>query len=314
MIQILDPGFLTSVQDYPAAGPGRLGLARFGLSEAGPAAPLSLRIANFLAGNDAALPSLEVTLKPPRILFRAPAVLGFAGSDFAWKLDGRPIDTRFPLEVRAGSTLHGEYCRTGLRGYVAFLGGLPLPLWHASASTHLQAQLGGLRLQRNQTLPLPVFQPLRSRRLRESAPTPLLSNNLKTLRVVPSIHHPLFPAEALSLLCGTTYRVTEQSSRMALRVEGLSLPIPPDPIASAGAWHGALQVPPSGIPQVLGCEHPATGGYPILASVIAADHELLGQLRPREEIRFGLVSLRTAVELWKRQEAWWQSATQGSPA
>lgn len=303
-LRIIDPGFLTSVQDTP-----RQGLARFGLSEAGPAAPLSFRIANYLAGNEDPKPSLEVTLKPPRLLFRASAVLAFAGSDFAWKLDGRPIDTRFPIEVRPGSTLHGDYCRTGLRGYVAFQGGLPVETWQGSAAAHLQAQLGGHRLDRNEDLPLPAPQALAQRRLREQPPPALLSNNLKTLRVVPAVHHSLFPAESLSLLTGTTYRVTEHSTRMALRLEGLAVPTVKDPIQSAGAWHGAIQVPASGIPQVLGCEHPATGGYPILASVIEADQEVLGQLRPREEIRFGLVSPRTAVELLKRQESWWQSAT-----
>lgn len=309
-LRLIDPGFLTSVQDQP-----RHGLARFGLSEAGPAAPLSFRIANFLAGNEAPQPSLEVTLKPPRILFRAAAVLGFGGADFAWKLDGRPVDTRFPLEVRPGATLHGDYCRTGLRGYIAFQGGLPLPPWHGSSATHLQAQLGGHRLDRNEDIPLPAHRPLAPRRLQEQPPPALLSNHLKTLRVVPGVHHSLFPPEALSLLGGATYRVTEHSTRMAVRLEGLALPTVKDPIQSSGAWHGAIQVPSGGIPQVLGCEHPATGGYPILASVIEADHEVLGQLRPREEIRFGIVSPRTAVELLKRQESWWQSATgQGTPS
>jgi len=54
-------------------------------------------------------------------------------------------------------------------------------------------------------------------------------------------------------------------------------------------------------------DHPATGGYPILASVIRADFETLGQLRPREEIRFGRVSIETARQLLKRQAEWWQA-------
>jgi antagonist of KipI len=303
MIRLLDPGFLTSVQDA-----ARYGLARFGLSEAGPAAPISFRIANFLAGNPKPKPSLEVTLKPPRILFRADATLGFGGADFAWKIDGRPIDTRFTLQVRAGSTLHGDYCRTGLRGYIAFLGGLPVEAIQSSAASHLQAQVGGHRLERDQDLPLPPTSTTSPRRLREALPPPLITNHLKTLRIVPGVHHPLFAAEALSLFSGATYRVTEHSTRVALRLDGLALPSLKEPIQTSGAWHGAVQVPPSGIPQVLGCEHPATGGYPILASVIEADQEVLGQLRPREEIRFGLVSLRTALELLKRLEAWWHSA------
>ena len=57
-IRVLDPGSLTTVQDKP-----RLGLARYGLSEAGPMAPVSFMEANYLAGNSQPLPCLEVTMK-----------------------------------------------------------------------------------------------------------------------------------------------------------------------------------------------------------------------------------------------------------
>jgi antagonist of KipI len=49
-------------------------------------------------------------------------------------------------------------------------------------------------------------------------------------------------------------------------------------------------------------EQQTTGGYPKLANVIAADLASLGQLRPRDEIRFELVSMAEARALLIGQE------------
>lgn len=302
MVKVIDSGFLTSVQDRP-----RFGLARYGLSEAGPMAPLSFLEANYLAGNDDEFPALEATMKPPRLLFQAAATIGLGGADFGWRLDNRLVSPGQTLEVRAGSTLQGEYCRTGLRGYVAIGGGLAITRWQGSAATHVQARMGGSILQRGDEFAIKAAPATALRRLKERAAMPLINGSCKVLRIVDGAHLHLFPPEAMSLLCGTVYKVTEQSSRMAVRVEGQELPCLKEPLLSCGAWNGAIQVPPSGIPQILAVDHPATGGYPILASVIRADFEVLGQLRPREEIRFGRVSIETARQLYRRQQDWWEA-------
>jgi antagonist of KipI len=69
-----------------------------------------------------------------------------------------------------------------------------------------------------------------------------------------------------------------------------------------GAALGAIQVPPGGQPIILFVEHQTTGGYPKVANVISADLPSVGQLRPRDEIRFELVTMRQATELLKEQE------------
>lgn len=307
LARVLEAGFLATIQDRP-----RFGLSRYGLSEAGPMAPLSFAEANWLAGNAGPLPAIEVMIKPPRLLFLRAAWVAVAGADFAWRLDGKPVEAGRGFAVKPGETLQGDYCRSGLRGYIAVAGGWGVERWQGSASTHLQAALGGMRLERGRELPgawegsgaeFPAPDAA-ARRLRERPPAGLLRAGVKVLRVVPGAHADVFPPEAMSLFTGSTYRVTEQSSRVALRLDGLALPARNTPLLSSGAANGAVQVPPSGMPQVLAVEHPATGGYPVLANVIEADWETMGQLRPREEVRFGLVSLETAVQLLSRQAEW----------
>jgi antagonist of KipI len=90
---------------------------------------------------------------------------------------------------------------------------------------------------------------------------------------------------------------------MGLRLDGA--PIPASGRAemiSEGVSLGAVQIPASGLPIILFVEQQTTGGYPKLANVISADLSSLGQLRPRDEIRFELVDMETARSLLVEQE------------
>jgi antagonist of KipI len=90
---------------------------------------------------------------------------------------------------------------------------------------------------------------------------------------------------------------------MGLRLEGA-------PVATAsgremiseGVPLGAVQVPASGQPIILFVEQQTTGGYPKIANVISADIHSVGQLRPRDEIRFERVDFKTARSLLREQE------------
>jgi allophanate hydrolase subunit 2 len=48
---------------------------------------------------------------------------------------------------------------------------------------------------------------------------------------------------------------------------------------------GAIQVPPDGLPIVLGPDHPVTGGYPVLATVATEDLGRLGALPVGSPVR-----------------------------
>jgi antagonist of KipI len=90
---------------------------------------------------------------------------------------------------------------------------------------------------------------------------------------------------------------------MGLRLEGAAaLEAPARPMITEGVSLGAIQVPPGGSPIILFVEQQTTGGYAKIANVISADLHRVGQLRPRDEIRFEQVSLETARALWIEQE------------
>jgi antagonist of KipI len=61
-------------------------------------------------------------------------------------------------------------------------------------------------------------------------------------------------------------------------------------------------VPNGGSPIILFVEQQTTGGYPKIANVISADLHRIGQLRPRDEVRFEQVTFDQARALLIEQE------------
>jgi allophanate hydrolase subunit 2 len=62
---------------------------------------------------------------------------------------------------------------------------------------------------------------------------------------------------------------------------------------------GAIQVPASGHPIVLGPDHPTTGGYPVLATVVRADTGAIMARSVGASVRF-VRSHESASELGER--------------
>ncbi len=91
---------------------------------------------------------------------------------------------------------------------------------------------------------------------------------------------------------------------MGLRLRGPAIPSPAGHMVTEGVALGAVQVPPDGQPIVLFVEHQTTGGYPKPANVISADFWRVGQLRPRDEVRFELVTMEEALRALQEQERW----------
>ena len=125
----------------------------------------------------------------------------------------------------------------------------------------------------------------------------------RELRVTKGPQWDAFPEHSRIALFSSPYRVTEESNRMGLRLEGGQIEIQGlGQMPSEGVALGAIQIPASGQPIILFVEQQTTGGYPKIANVIAADLPSVGQLRPRDEIRFVLTSpqdARAAICDWE---------------
>ncbi|HXJ14306.1 MAG TPA: hypothetical protein VNH19_18675, partial [Candidatus Limnocylindrales bacterium] len=124
----------------------------------------------------------------------------------------------------------------------------------------------------------------------------------KKLRVTRGPQFDWFAEEAHSALASGEFLVREESNRLGLRLDGPRLAARVETeMISEGTPLGAIQVTPSGQAILLFVEQQTTGGYPKIANVVGADLHCVGQLRPRDTIRFEVVSQTDARELWIKQ-------------
>jgi antagonist of KipI len=300
VIQVREPGLFTTVQDL-----GREGLGSMGVSPSGAADAVSLRMGNRLVGNAEGAAGLEMTLLGGTFEFPDGAVLALAGSDFDATLDGKPVELWTAFEAKPGQTLKLGPTRTGARCYLCIRGGIEVKAFLGSASTHILSGLGGFEgraLRKGDVLKIGAAsgsarkQRLSARALREMQPR-------KVLRVTPGPQDDWFPEASQRVFYESAYRVAEETNRMGIRLQGASVAKAADrELTSEGVSLGAVQVPEGGLPIILFVEQQTTGGYPKIANVISADFHSLGQLRPRDEIRFERVEYDTARALLIEQE------------
>ena len=284
-IWIIKPGMLTTIQDT-----GRWGFQSRGVPVAGPMDPVSHRLANALVGNDRDAASLEVTLLGPELEFEDERLVAVAGADFELSLDGRQVPSHAPFIVAVGSRLRFGARRLGARAYLAVSGGIAVTPTLGSRSTHVVSAIGGLNGRAVTTGErLPLGEPPRGRGAAlapQTAVVPLPDHHAH-IRVLPGPQVEYFSPDALEVLQSAPYAVGHNSDRMGFRLEGprLTHARGADIISDATPL-GVLQVPASGQPIVLMADRQTTGGYPKIATVIAADIAVAGQLAPADRISF----------------------------
>jgi antagonist of KipI len=100
-----------------------------------------------------------------------------------------------------------------------------------------------------------------------------------------------------------SFRVTEMSSRMGMRLEGRPLTLPENDLTSEPVCPGSVQVTSDGQCIVLGVDGQTIGGYPKIAQVVTADLDKLGQLRAGDRIQFRRVSLDEAARVYRGKQA-----------
>ena len=305
---VIRSGLLTTVQDL-----GRWGHQHRGVPVAGAMDTTSHRLANRLVGNPESAATLEVTVTGPELVFDAPAVFAVAGAEFELSLDDVPVAMNQRCVAAAKQTVTFGTRLAGARAYLAFAGGVDVPVVLGSRSTHLTSGMGGLAgraLRPGDRLPVGLSPsdrfPVGTSPEPRPAPgppasgppiagvTPLPKEGAR-VRVLEGPDTDVFGKGEMARFCTTQYRVTSESNRMGYRLSGRRLTRSnlDDPLSSA-IPNGSVQVPASGEPIVLLADRHTVGGYPRIATVISADLPVLGQLTASHWIEFETCSHETA--------------------
>ncbi len=310
MIIVNKPGMMSSFQDL-----GRIGYLRHGLPAAGCMDNYSCYLANWLVGNPKEAAVIEVTLTGPELYFESSAVVGIAGATFDVTLNGEAIDTQKTIVVPPESTLRFLSLRVGCRAYIAVAGGFAIESVLGSQSTYTPAQIGPLRgrlLAQNDCLPLlnassHMLDNVTVRKIPGELNIPY--SNQWVLRVVDGVEYDQFTESSKQSFFSTAFQVSVQSNRMGYRLQRPSTSselqqVSLQEMITTALVPGSIQVTSEGDPIITLADGQTSGGYPRIANVIQADYHLLGQIKPRDFVRFYRVSLAKAISLHRDKQQW----------
>lgn len=295
LLEVLDGGLLTTVQDA-----GRRDWAQVGVPESGAADPWSLAVANLVVGNDPSHAVLEATLVGPTLAVLSPVTVGLAGADLGARIRGGPrlapgrshrLAPGDVLEIPGGDR---DDRAAGCRAYLAVPGGIDVPLVLGSRSTCLAAAFGGLGgrpVQPGDRIGARAATVLRPELVWPGDDGPGPTRRLRVLAGPDPA-----AAAALDQLLGGEWRVAVASDRVGVRLDGEPLPagLGGDTTTLGVPW-GAIQLPADGHPIILGADHQTTGGYRVVGVVISADFPVLGQLRPGQAVALVRTDRATAL-------------------
>jgi antagonist of KipI len=278
------PGLLTTVQDQ-----GRWGLQHLGVPVSGWMDDWSARLANRLVGNVDGEALLEVTWLGPTLRAEGPLSIAITGASFDVTVGGYRTRTPMSCPVADGVTIEFGERHRGARAYLAVAGGIAVRPVLGSRATDIRSGLGGLdgrRLQKADRLPVGDAVPPGLGGLTSVAPPAWLGDE-PSLRVMRASETSPDAAERFLRVCDAQYRLAAASDRTGYRLMAdRPLPEAESALVSQPVVTGAIQLPPGGSPLLLMADRQTTGGYEIVAVVIAADLPLAGQLGPGDACRF----------------------------
>jgi antagonist of KipI len=316
-IRISGAGLQTTVQDL-----GRPAHLRHGVPAGGAMDRTACRIANLLVGNDENAAVVEATLIGPTIEIESPTLFAVTGGDLSASLDGTPLPLWRAVYAPRGAVLRFGKPGIGCRAYVAFAGGIDVPLVFESRSTYLRAGFGGfegralragdvLRLGEPNALARHIMASLAGEGSSARVAAWGAGATLRpayaaepTVRLLEGTHTHLLADAAQRCLYGARFRVSASSDRMGYRLEGEALTlVRPVELLSEAVSFGTMQLPPGGAPIVLMADRQTTGGYPRVGEVASVDLPLIAQLKPGDAVRFRPVSLAEAQMRYLAHEA-----------
>jgi urea carboxylase len=315
-IDVLEPGALTTVQDWP----GRLGYWQVGVPPSGPMDEVSLREANLAVGNPEGAPALEITASGPTLRFSHATVVCLGGAVSNATLDSpRPcaMAVRWwtPVTVPAGAVLViGAIPGPGLRTYLAVRGGLEVPRYLGSASTFTLGRFGGhggralqagdvLRVREGTALG-PAMETPADRR-------PAIVGDWEIgVTEGPHAAPEFFTRADIGELYASVYTVHHNSARTGVRLigprpswareDGGEAGLHPSNIHDVPYAVGALDFT-GDTPIILGPDGPSLGGFVCPAVVASGELWKVGQLRAGDTVRFVPVREKDATALRGRR-------------
>jgi biotin-dependent carboxylase-like uncharacterized protein len=281
-LRVLAAGPLSVIQDL-----GRPGWFSSGVGVSGAADRRSHTLANRLVGNRETEATIECLLGGLELVAIEPVLVAVTGAPAPITVDESPVGHSSVIPLLRGQRLRLGMAAAGMRVYVAVRGGIAVGPVLGSRSRDTLSGLGPEPLCAGMELPVGEerFHDVDV----DVAPVAAIDTAPVVAHVVFGPRDDWF-CEPRDLLAGW-WELSDSVDRIGARLDRPP-GFPPlrrcddKELPTEGIPVGAIQIPPSGEPVVFLADHPITGGYPVIATVVDGDLDLVAQARPGQRIVF----------------------------
>jgi len=294
IIEIIQPGVLSLIQDV-----GRYGQHHLGLTTGGPLDPLAFKWANRLVGNDENVSVIEATVGGLKFKTHCETQVAVTGATVDVKVNGQLLPQWQTLNLKTQDVVELGYATQGCRIYIAFASGFKITQQFNSTSTVVREGIGGLDgkpLQAGNTFTLNHSMKESAQYVLPNDAQPVYENSV-TLRLIPGYQDHQFSRHQQRMFFYHEYTVSDLCDRMGYRLTGPKVHCEIEGILSEGICLGAVQVPKDGQPIVLMNDRQTIGGYPKIGSVLSLDLAKLAQLTSGGKVKFEPITIDHAHNL-----------------
>lgn len=277
MIKIIKSGLYSSVQDK-----GRVGIQSYGVPYSGSMDSFSSDLANKILNNSEDAAVIEITMVGPVLEFNNETVISITGANLSPLLNNKIIKMYEPVIIKANDLLSFGGLKSGLRAYIAILGGFKTEKVYGSRSMfknftkHFKLNVNDILTFNNNIL------------FKSSKIT--LTKGLDIDKQIVAYKGPeydMLNSNQKEFISSNIFKISNNYNRMAIQLSDL-LVNNLKPIITSIVMPGTVQLTPDGSLIILMKDCQTTGGYPRILQIEEKSINSLAQLKKDSELSFSL--------------------------
>lgn len=281
MINVLNSGFYSTIQDL-----GRMGVQRFGVPYSGSMDRYSTSLANNLLGNHNNAAVIEMTMTGAKLKFTCSTSICISGADMSPKLNAVKIQLNKSISVQTGDILSFGKLLSGFRCYLGVAGGI-----NTDVVLNSRSMYNGITkhhvLAKNDNIP--IAETLGSSKKHASIKVNKSYFSNETIEVFKGPEFESLSNAQIRKLSANCFTISKENNRMAYQLnETLTNNL--DPIITSSVLPGTVQLTPSGKLIVLMRDSQTTGGYPRILQLKETSIDVLAQKYTGQSISFKILN------------------------